>query len=105
MKRTRLIWVVLAVGLVCALAVMLLPPRPGVNHRNLKRIQNGMVEGQVEAILGGSGVVFGSNSLAEGESAKVWTEKEHGQGGIIVYFDRSGAVYRAVAFPFNEVPP
>ncbi len=101
----RRIWVLslgVAVALACLVFLALQPPRPGVNHRNLKRIQRGMTEPQVEQILGGPGEDY---HYKEGVRSRIWMEKQHRRGGIIVHFDNDGRVDQAVAFPCNEVPP
>ena len=105
MKRVWLVLLVSALVITCLGLFIFQQPRPGVNHRNLQRIQNGMTETQVEEILGGTGSHFGANDLRAGARARIWLEKKNGRGGIIVYFDEQGEVYRAFAFPQDEVPP
>src|SRR5262249_19251621 len=81
------------------------PPLPGVNRRNLKRIQNGMTEKQIREILGGPSEAFYSIEIRDGERARIWREKRSRSAGIIVYFDTHDRAYKAFAFPDSGLPP
>lgn len=81
---------------ICACLIRPAPSRPGVTWANVKRIEVGMTQAQVEAIVGGPspGWSYGpdpitDNSPPDYHAVMLWSATEC---DILVYFDRDGRV-------------
>jgi hypothetical protein len=96
MRRRRLLLIVGALALISLVGLLLasafLPPEPGVTWENFQEIHEGMMEEEVETIIGGRGETSSpspEDKIPKGAVRKEWRGEFT---DVFVIFDQNGAV-------------
>ena len=91
-------WLLLAllvlVGGAVALATWADRPQPGVTWENIAKIQRGMSEAEVEALLDGPG-----QPVRNQERTKYWQNERPMEGSVVIVFSRNDTVFSVRANP------